>query len=334
MLELYGITGPADRSALRRRADRAGRHRLDRRGAGRTAIRSSRIRRSSTRASTTRGSRGRQSFKTGYEYQAINTQIDDFNPKYGRDTYGGQFSRPATRGRRSGHLQPRRLHVRRCATATRSSTRSSPTCASGCTSPICRTTSRSSRRLTLNLGLRYEFATPQWEKDNFLTNFDPGDQHADPGEGRLDLRPRAGQSRSQQLRAAPRRSPSSIDDKTVLRSGYGISYIHFNRLGGENLLSFNGPHVVGLSITQQPSQGAVRRATTAPTTCFRTTQQGYPEGLNDAGELQHAERARELHPEGQPDRQRAELARRRCSARSCRTCWSTSATSATRAATS
>src|SRR5258707_1581718 len=37
---------------------------------------------------------GRQSFKTGYEYQAIDTQIDDFNPKYGRDSYGGQFSRP------------------------------------------------------------------------------------------------------------------------------------------------------------------------------------------------------------------------------------------------
>ena len=28
-------------------------------------------------------------------------------------------------------------------------------------------------RLTLNVGLRYEFATPQWEKDNFLTNYDP-----------------------------------------------------------------------------------------------------------------------------------------------------------------
>src|SRR5688500_12909667 len=39
---------------------------------------------------------GRQSFKTGYEYQAINTQIDDFNPKYGRDTCSGQFSRPST----------------------------------------------------------------------------------------------------------------------------------------------------------------------------------------------------------------------------------------------
>ena len=32
---------------------------------------------------------------------------------------------------------------------------------------------KATERLTLNLGLRYEFATPQWEKDNFLTNFDP-----------------------------------------------------------------------------------------------------------------------------------------------------------------
>ena len=34
-----------------------------------------------------------------------------------------------------------------------------------------------------------------------------------------------------------------------------------------------------LAITQQPSQGACA-AGQAPTTCFRTTQQGYPEGLN------------------------------------------------------
>ena len=32
---------------------------------------------------------------------------------------------------------------------------------------------KATERLTLNLGLRYEFATPQWEEDNFLTNFDP-----------------------------------------------------------------------------------------------------------------------------------------------------------------
>lgn len=30
--------------------------------------------------------------------------------------------------------------------------------------------------LTLNLGVRYEYATPQWEADNYLTNFDPATQ--------------------------------------------------------------------------------------------------------------------------------------------------------------
>ena len=28
-------------------------------------------------------------------------------------------------------------------------------------------------RLTLNAGLRYEYATPMWEANNALTNFDP-----------------------------------------------------------------------------------------------------------------------------------------------------------------
>ena len=30
-----------------------------------------------------------------------------------------------------------------------------------------------SRKLTLNLGMRYEYATPQWERDMILSNFDP-----------------------------------------------------------------------------------------------------------------------------------------------------------------
>ena len=38
---------------------------------------------------------GSHTLKTGYEYQRINTAVDDVHPKYGSDTYGGQFSRPA-----------------------------------------------------------------------------------------------------------------------------------------------------------------------------------------------------------------------------------------------
>ena len=135
-----------------------------------------------------------------------------------------------------------------------------------------------SRRLTLNLGLRYEFGTPQWEKDNFLTNFDPGTNTlVKAKDGSIADRALVNPDRNN---VAPRLGMAfAISEKTILRSGYGVSYIHFNRMGGENLLSFNGPHVVAINITQQPSQGLCE-ANTAPTTCFRTTQQGYPEGLN------------------------------------------------------
>jgi len=221
--------------------------------------------------------KGRQSLKTGYEYQAIDTEIDDFNPKYGRDTYSGQFSRPAGApadpaiynladfmfGARSGYglINPfiANLRQRMHFAYIQDDVKATP-------------------RLTLNLGLRYEFATPQWEKDNYLTNFDPATNsliQATDGSiyNRALVRP-------DKNNVAPRLGLAySLTDRTILRSGYGVSYIHFNRLGGENLLSFNGPHVVGLSITQQPSQGLCGPAT-PPTTCFRLTQQGYPEGLN------------------------------------------------------
>ncbi len=84
---------------------------------------------------------GRQSFKTGYEYQVINTEIDDFNPKYGDDSYGGQFSRPAPEA-----ADPATYNLADFMFGARSTyaltNPFSPTCASGCTSPTCRTTSR------------------------------------------------------------------------------------------------------------------------------------------------------------------------------------------------
>jgi hypothetical protein len=221
--------------------------------------------------------RGRQSLKTGYEYQAINTKIDDFNPKYGRDTYSGQFTRPA-----NAPADPAVYNLADFMFGMRSSY--------GLINPFIANLRQRMHfaylqddikvnpRLTVNLGLRYEFATPHWEADNFLTNFDP--------ETNTLLQATSGSIYNRALvepdrnNVAPRVGMAfSLTDRTVLRSGYGVSYIHFNRLGGENILSFNGPHVVGLNINQQPSQGLCG-PTTPPTTCFRTTQQGYPEGLN------------------------------------------------------
>ena len=77
------------------------------------------------------------------------------------------------RGRRPGDLQPGRLHVRRAQRLRAHQPVHRQPAPADALRATCRTTVKASQRLTLNLGLRYEFATPQWEKDNFLTNFDP-----------------------------------------------------------------------------------------------------------------------------------------------------------------
>ena len=222
----------------------------------------------------------RHTLKTGYEFQAINTAVDDVHPKYGNDNYAGQYSRPAgaaadpatynladfLMGARSTYelVNPfvfqlrQRMHF-------------------GYLQDDWRVTPS----LTVNLGVRYEFATPQWEDNNYLTNFDPATRTLlQATDGSIYDRALVNPDKNNW---SPRLGAAySLNDKTVLRAAYGMSYVHFNRLGGENLLSFNGPHVVPASITQQPSQG-ICSGNQAPTTCFRPTQAGYPSGLNAPG---------------------------------------------------
>jgi hypothetical protein len=224
---------------------------------------------------------GRHTLKTGYEYQRINTDVDDVHPKYGADAYSGQFSRPP------GSLNPSsattalynladfmlglrnnyelvnpfvfQLRQRMHFGYVQDDWRVSP-------------------KLTLNMGLRYELGTPQWEAENYLTNFDPATNTLiQARDGSIYDRALVHPDRNN---FGPRIGAAyTIDDKTVVRSAFGVSYVLFNRLGGENLLSFNGPHVSPIAITQQPSQGRCV-GNQAPTTCFRPTQDGYPEGYN------------------------------------------------------
>lgn len=217
----------------------------------------------------------RHSLKAGYEYQAINTDIFDFNPQYGQDNYSGQFSRPATVtsannlynlvdflfGARSAYnlnnqivLNYRqRMHF-----------------------GYLQDDWKVNSKLTLNLGVRYEYATPQWEKENRISNYDPvANSLIQASDGGIYERSLVNPDRNNW---APRVGLAwQMTGRTVLRSGYGISYIHFNRLGGENLLGYNGPSIVNLTINQLASQPACTGDDYR--NCFRLTQQGYPSGL-------------------------------------------------------
>ncbi|MFN2453357.1 MAG: TonB-dependent receptor domain-containing protein [Pyrinomonadaceae bacterium] len=234
---------------------------------------------------------GRHSLKTGYEYQSIHTDVQDVQPLYGTDTYGGQFSRPAgTVTLPNGTTAPRpdasnNFNVADFLFGARSQYR--------LTNPFIAHYRQSmhfayiqddfnlNQKLTLNLGLRYDFATPQYERDNRLSNFDPTTNTI--------LLARSGSLYDRALVDPDRNNfgprlgfAYTPTPRTVIRGGYGLSYVHFNRLGGENLLALNGPQVVGATVSQ-----SLPSATNPICTgnnflgCFRPTQAGYPTGLVD-----------------------------------------------------
>ena len=243
--------------------------------------------------------KGKHSMKFGYEWQAVNTELNDFNPSYGQDNYNGVFAK-------NGDI----------ASANRTSTDPSATYAAqlqaaqnladfmfGNRSQYSLTTYaivhlrqrynfmyfqddfKVSPKLTINAGLRYEIVTPQYEKDNRLANFNPATNSL--------IQARSGGVYSRSLvntpltNFAPRLGFAySATDKTVLRAGYGIVYNQWNRAGGENNLTYNGPNVVNASITQGTSAATAPSPSTlcvndtqVQASCFRQTQQGYAANL-------------------------------------------------------
>ncbi|HZF39040.1 MAG TPA: TonB-dependent receptor, partial [Blastocatellia bacterium] len=235
---------------------------------------------------------GKHSLKTGYEYQHINTVIEDFHPKYGEDIYSGQFSRFDQQGNPILGLDGKpvtssnnRYNLADFFFGARSGYNLNNTALLNYRQRMhfayAQDDFKLNPKLTLNLGLRYEFATPQYEADNHLANFDPAT-------GKLiqakdgSLYDRSGVDPDFN-NFAPRIGVAyMLTPRTTIRSGYGVSYVHFNRLGGENILGYNGPFIVGANLTQQTVKDKVPVPLCVGDNflgCFRPTQAGYPNGL-------------------------------------------------------
>lgn len=220
--------------------------------------------------------KGTHSLKAGYEFLAIRTEVLDINPLYGSDTYAGGFSKPtaaecgctpandptsyaladfyfglpSTIALGSNLTTNLRQHVH---------------------SLYVQDDWRVTPKLTLNLGLRWDFATPIWDRDNYWSNFDPTTNtlvratngslfnralvHPDY----TDFGPRVGLA-------------YSVDPKTSIRAGYGISYSFFNRPGSA-MEGINGPLAIFGTLNQSfPAGGPVPAG-------FYTTQAGFASGI-------------------------------------------------------
>ncbi len=211
--------------------------------------------------------KGRHALKAGWEFGIIHTEVMDINPPYGLNQYTSSFSKPTC----AQLGQPLGCTVPSDATATASYNLADfsfglPTQVS--LAPFLvgsyrqrqyfafvQDDFRVNSKLTVNLGLRYEYTTPRWERDNVLTNFDPTTSTM--------LQAKDGDTYSRTLVNPDRKNwgprigfAYSYNPKTVIRGGYGISYVHLNRLGSADELGINFPQVVLAVINQSIPAGS------------------------------------------------------------------------------
>jgi hypothetical protein len=128
-------------------------------------------------------------------------------------------------------------------------------------------------RLTLNLGLRYDFMSPAYEADDRMANFDPaGGTLVFASGGSLADRALVEPDWNN---VAPRIGLAyQLDDRTVLRGGYGIFYNSLDRIGSEDQLALNPPGLRNINQT-----------TSSTTTPILRLRDGFPANYLDPGNI-------------------------------------------------
>ncbi len=155
--------------------------------------------------------------------------------------------------------------------------------------------------LTLNLGLRYEYGSPYYEQNNYVSNFDPGSQSvltispgAVAGNGITPYRG-SGVYGSALVNPdlndfAPRVGFAwTATPKTAVRGGFGVSYVHYTRAGSGDILAINAPQAQFASVTQITPTTSNHCSTPLPSqiipinsvtpSCYATSDQGFPSAL-------------------------------------------------------
>jgi hypothetical protein len=145
-----------------------------------------------------------------------------------------------------------------------------------------------SDRLTVNAGLRYDFMTPQLERDNRISNFDAAAARLlQASDGSIEQR---GLVKPDRNNFAPRIGLTyTATQSSVIRGGYGIFYNLYDRIGSEDQLSLNLPFLINNLL-------GPAAAATGPLFLLRN---GFPANALDPARINIANvRVRAINPEG------------------------------------
>jgi outer membrane receptor protein involved in Fe transport len=132
---------------------------------------------------------------------------------------------------------------------------------------------RVSPRLTLNLGLRYDFMTPSYDLNNEMANFDPVTASlVFASDGSLEDRALLKPDRNN---LAPRLGfVYQLTDRSLVRGGYGRFFNPLDRIGSEDQLALNPPGLRNINQT-----------TTSTTTPVLVMRDGFPANYLDESNI-------------------------------------------------
>jgi hypothetical protein len=243
--------------------------------------------------------KGNHSLKFGYEYQHLWMAVNDNNPLYGSFTYSGGYSNAGGSTVADTYWADFLFGL----TNTYSLANFYEAHLTNNAHDLyAQDDWKVNDKLTLNLGLRWEYTSPYGDLYNRISNFDPASQTVfttTPGAAGNGITPVSfGGVYGQTLvhpdykDFAPRVGFAvAADANTAIRGGFGISYAHYTRAGSGDILGINAPQAQFAAVVQPnptlsttafcptPLPAQIIATNTTTPSCFADANQGFPSGL-------------------------------------------------------